>query len=72
MERYNATINKLLDHVTWWMSLNKTAKTSRDLTEKLVQEAEKIITQELIMWSGLSIVKQNNTLGDKGRKIDDT
>lgn len=43
-----------MDLVTWWMSLNRTEKNSRDLIEKLVLESENIITQESIMWSGSS------------------
>jgi len=54
VERYNATVNKLVDIVTWWMSLNNTQKNSQDNIEKLILETENIITQESIMWSGLS------------------
>lgn len=43
-----------MDIVTWWMSLNNTQKNSQDNIEKLILETENIITQESIMWSGLS------------------
>lgn len=42
----------MVDIVTWWCSLNRTEKNSRDLIDKLVLESENIITQELLMWSG--------------------
>jgi len=48
------------------MSLNNTQKNSQDLMEKLILESELIITQESIMWSGLSdlFVKKEEKEGE--------
>jgi len=48
------------------MSLNNTQKNSQDLMEKLILESENIITQESIMWSGLSdlFVKKEEKEGE--------